>query len=112
MTARFGAPTAKCFFLRPNVQARNKMTLGYTDPSTGQFKVASSVQLRNIVRVNSDEATRKAAFEVSWAELQKTFGSGVNKQPCTRSDLITASFKAIVCRCCISNQSRMLTFQY
>lgn len=51
-------------------QARNKMKLGYTDPATGEFKVASSVQLRNIVRVNSDEATRKAAFEVSqWLEL-------------------------------------------
>ncbi|GLC57208.1 hypothetical protein PLESTB_001198900 [Pleodorina starrii] len=44
-------------------QARNQMALGYQDPVSGQFKAASSVQLRNLVRVSDDEATRKACFE-------------------------------------------------
>lgn len=35
------------------------MSLGYSDPSTGEFKKASSVQLRNTMRVADDEATRK-----------------------------------------------------
>ncbi|GIL49198.1 hypothetical protein Vafri_5347 [Volvox africanus] len=44
-------------------QSRNQMSLGYTDPATGEFKKSSSVQLRNLVRVSDDEATRKSCFE-------------------------------------------------
>lgn len=40
------------------------MTLGYTDPATGAFVKASSVSIRNTMRVSDDEATRKACFEV------------------------------------------------
>jgi hypothetical protein len=40
------------------------MALGYTDPKTGTFTKGSSVQLRNIMRVSDDEATRKACYEV------------------------------------------------
>lgn len=43
--------------------ARNKMKLGYTDPKTGTFTEASSVQLRTTMRVSEDEPTRKAAYE-------------------------------------------------
>ncbi|KXZ48820.1 hypothetical protein GPECTOR_25g405 [Gonium pectorale] len=44
-------------------KARNTMSLGYTDPATGTFHAASSVQLRNTMRVSDDEATRKACYE-------------------------------------------------
>lgn len=40
------------------------MSLGYTDPAKGAFTAASSVQLRNTMRVSDDEATRKACYEV------------------------------------------------
>lgn len=40
------------------------MALGYTNPATGEFVKASSVQLRNTMRVSDDEATRKACYEV------------------------------------------------
>eukprot|EP00195_Chlamydomonas_chlamydogama_P009741 CAMPEP_0202900574 /NCGR_PEP_ID=MMETSP1392-20130828/11915_1 /ASSEMBLY_ACC=CAM_ASM_000868 /TAXON_ID=225041 /ORGANISM="Chlamydomonas chlamydogama, Strain SAG 11-48b" /LENGTH=623 /DNA_ID=CAMNT_0049586991 /DNA_START=175 /DNA_END=2046 /DNA_ORIENTATION=- len=44
--------------------ARNEMALGYKDPKAGgEFKKASSVQLANTMRVNDDEATRKACYE-------------------------------------------------
>eukprot|EP01060_Flectonema_neradi_P012246 TRINITY_DN1912_c0_g1_i1.p1 TRINITY_DN1912_c0_g1~~TRINITY_DN1912_c0_g1_i1.p1 ORF type:complete len:649 (+),score=138.63 TRINITY_DN1912_c0_g1_i1:68-1948(+) len=42
---------------------RNKMKLGYTDPKTGEFKEASSVQLSTMMSTNDDEATRKACYE-------------------------------------------------
>ena len=44
-------------------QSRNKMSLGYNDPATGEFKKSSSVQLRNTMRVADDEATRRACYE-------------------------------------------------
>ncbi|GFR51274.1 hypothetical protein Agub_g13582 [Astrephomene gubernaculifera] len=44
-------------------QARNQMSLGYTDPASGTFRPASSVQLRNSLRVSDQEATRKACYE-------------------------------------------------
>eukprot|EP00891_Asterochloris_glomerata_P001220 jgi/Astpho2/1220/Aster-07071 len=44
-------------------QWRNKMQLGYKDPKSGEFRKASSVQLRNTMRTNPDEATRKACWE-------------------------------------------------
>ncbi|KAG2489329.1 hypothetical protein HYH03_012161 [Edaphochlamys debaryana] len=44
-------------------QSRNTMKLGYTDPSSGEHRAASSVQLRNTMRVADDEATRKACYE-------------------------------------------------
>jgi hypothetical protein len=43
--------------------ARGGMDLGYTDPHTGEFHKATTNELTNIKRVNSDEAVRKAAFE-------------------------------------------------
>ncbi|GBF88826.1 oligoendopeptidase f [Raphidocelis subcapitata] len=43
--------------------ARNKMALGLKDPSTGEFRAASSVQLRNLMRVEDAEPTRRAAFD-------------------------------------------------
>eukprot|EP00879_Flechtneria_rotunda_P031515 GHRR01034434.1.p1 GENE.GHRR01034434.1~~GHRR01034434.1.p1 ORF type:complete len:600 (+),score=162.71 GHRR01034434.1:561-2360(+) len=43
--------------------ARNTMKLGYTDPETGSFTPASSVQLRNLMRVADNEAVRKSAYE-------------------------------------------------
>ena len=46
-------------------QWRNKMQLGYKDPNSGELRKASSVQLRNTMRTNPDEATRKACWEVS-----------------------------------------------
>lgn len=46
-------------------QWRNKMQLGYKDPKSGEFRKASSVQLRNTMRTTPDEATRKACWEVS-----------------------------------------------
>lgn len=45
-------------------EARNELALGYNDPQAGgEFKKASSVQLRNTMRVSDDEATRKACYE-------------------------------------------------
>ncbi|GAX73907.1 hypothetical protein CEUSTIGMA_g1357.t1 [Chlamydomonas eustigma] len=45
-------------------ESRNQLALGYKDPQAdGEFKKCSSVQLRSIMRVNDDEATRKACFE-------------------------------------------------
>eukprot|EP00878_Enallax_costatus_P001069 GHUV01001206.1.p1 GENE.GHUV01001206.1~~GHUV01001206.1.p1 ORF type:complete len:671 (+),score=225.42 GHUV01001206.1:78-2090(+) len=44
-------------------QARNTMNLGYTDVESGSFKAASSVQLRNLMRVAEQEDTRKSAYE-------------------------------------------------
>ena len=38
--------------------ARNKMPLGYTNPTDGLFVKASSVQLRNLMRSSPDEAVR------------------------------------------------------
>ncbi|KAL3911245.1 MAG: hypothetical protein SGILL_007357 [Bacillariaceae sp.] len=44
--------------------ARNRMKLGYTTPGDeGKFVEMSSVGLRNVMSTNSDEATRKAAYE-------------------------------------------------
>jgi len=43
--------------------ARNTMTLGYKDPTTGEFVKASSVALRDKMRVVDDEAMRRACFE-------------------------------------------------
>ncbi|KAI8467008.1 MAG: hypothetical protein J3K34DRAFT_431916 [Monoraphidium minutum] len=43
--------------------ARNKMALGLKDPATGEIKPCSSVQLRNMMRVDDAEPTRKAAFD-------------------------------------------------
>ena len=40
------------------------MRLGYTVPGSAEFKAASSVQLRNTMRVDDDEAVRKACFQV------------------------------------------------
>ena len=45
-------------------QSRNQMSLGYTNPSTGKFMKASSVQLRNTMRTDSSEDVRKACWEV------------------------------------------------
>eukprot|EP00877_Chromochloris_zofingiensis_P006150 jgi/Chrzof1/1789/Cz10g21060.t1 len=42
---------------------RNKMNLGYTDPVSGEYKRASSVQLRTQLKANDNEAVRKAAYE-------------------------------------------------
>lgn len=43
-------------------QARNEMTLGYTDVN-GEFQDASSVGLRTTMTTNSEEAVRKSAYE-------------------------------------------------
>lgn len=43
--------------------ARNTMALGYKDPVDGAFKPASSVQLRDTMRISDDEPTRKACYE-------------------------------------------------
>lgn len=43
--------------------ARGTMTLGYTDPDTGEFHTASSVKLALMMRVDHDERRRKAAFD-------------------------------------------------
>lgn len=43
--------------------ARNKMNLGYTDPKTGEHVSATSNLLANMMRVEMDEAMRKAAYE-------------------------------------------------
>lgn len=40
------------------------MNLGYTDPVSGEYKRASSVQLRTQLKANDNEAVRKAAYEV------------------------------------------------
>jgi hypothetical protein len=42
---------------------RNSMPLGYTDPETGEFKRASSVQLRNTMRTADSEPLRRACLE-------------------------------------------------
>ena len=42
---------------------RGKMPLGYTDPATGEFHSASSVQLRTLMRTEGSEAVRKACYE-------------------------------------------------
>ena len=42
---------------------RSEMKLGYTDPKTGEFVSASSVELSIKIRTHTDEATRKACFE-------------------------------------------------
>ncbi|KIY99642.1 peptidase M3A and M3B thimet/oligopeptidase F, partial [Monoraphidium neglectum] len=44
-------------------QERNKMALGIKDPATGEFKACSSVQLRNMMRVDDAEPSRRAAFD-------------------------------------------------
>lgn len=44
--------------------ARNAMSLGYTDPASGTFTKASSVQLRNMMRTEDSEDVRKACYEV------------------------------------------------
>ncbi|KAI8846674.1 metalloendopeptidase [Chytridium lagenaria] len=44
-------------------QARNKMQLGYVDPVTKEYKSASSVQLRNLMRTSPNEELRKACYE-------------------------------------------------
>lgn len=44
-------------------QKRNQMKSGYTDPTTGQFTECTSVALRQKIRNDADEATRKAAYE-------------------------------------------------
>ena len=46
-------------------QWRNQMALGYSNPKTGQFEKASSVQLRNTMRTDASEDVRKACWEVS-----------------------------------------------
>ena len=40
------------------------MKLGWTDPVTGAFNKASSVQLANSIKTSDDEARRKACWEV------------------------------------------------
>ena len=57
-------------------QSRNKMNLGYTDQSSGEFKRASSVQLRNTMRTNDNEATRKACYEVSYLKAKAALCRG------------------------------------
>lgn len=42
---------------------RNRMDLGYTDPESGTFIKASSVQLRNSMRSSDSEPLRKACLE-------------------------------------------------
>ena len=44
---------------------RNQMALGYTNPQSGKFEKASSVQLRNTMRTDASEDVRKACWEVS-----------------------------------------------
>ncbi len=44
-------------------QARSKMKLGFTDPSTGQWEDASSNRLALLMRNDPDARRRKAAFE-------------------------------------------------
>lgn len=43
--------------------ARGGMKLGYTDPKSGDFIIASSVQLRNKMDVEDEEELRKACYE-------------------------------------------------
>ena len=43
-------------------QSRNKMTLGYTNPTDGSFVSMSSVQLRNTMRTADNEDLRLACF--------------------------------------------------
>ncbi|RMZ53669.1 hypothetical protein APUTEX25_003203 [Auxenochlorella protothecoides] len=42
---------------------RNRMRLGTTDPATGEFRPASSVQLRNAMRMSGEESARRAAYD-------------------------------------------------
>jgi len=44
-------------------KARNEMSLGYTDASTGEFHKASSVGLRTLMRTSAEESIRKSAYE-------------------------------------------------
>ena len=44
-------------------RARGGMDLGYTDPATGEFRRASSVELALMIQNNPDEAVRRAAWE-------------------------------------------------
>ncbi len=44
-------------------QARTTMALGYTNPNTGVFERASSVQLSLLMKTSPDERVRKAAYE-------------------------------------------------
>jgi predicted house-cleaning noncanonical NTP pyrophosphatase (MazG superfamily) len=44
-------------------KARNELTLGYTDASTGEFHKASSVGLRSLMRTSAEESIRKSAYE-------------------------------------------------
>lgn len=44
---------------------RNQMALGYTNPQSGKFEKASSVQLRNTMRTDASEEVRNACWEVS-----------------------------------------------
>ncbi|KAL6766302.1 hypothetical protein ACKKBG_A35470 [Auxenochlorella protothecoides x Auxenochlorella symbiontica] len=42
---------------------RNRMRLGTTDPATGEFRPASSVQLRNAMKMSGEESARRAAYD-------------------------------------------------
>ncbi|KAJ3111647.1 hypothetical protein HK100_002621 [Physocladia obscura] len=42
---------------------RRAMKLGYTDPVSGNFVEASTVQIRSIMRTSSNEAVRKSCYE-------------------------------------------------
>ena len=44
---------------------RGSMKLGWTDPATGVFNKASSVQLSNSIKTSDEEAKRKACWEVT-----------------------------------------------
>ncbi len=44
-------------------RARGSMKLGYVDPSTGDFRAASSVFLGNALRSDPDDRRRRAAFD-------------------------------------------------
>eukprot|EP01062_Namystynia_karyoxenos_P061548 TRINITY_DN538_c0_g2_i1.p1 TRINITY_DN538_c0_g2~~TRINITY_DN538_c0_g2_i1.p1 ORF type:complete len:649 (+),score=207.80 TRINITY_DN538_c0_g2_i1:75-1949(+) len=44
------------------MEYRDRMKLGYTDPTTGEFQRASSVQLRTKMMTSDDESVRKAAL--------------------------------------------------
>lgn len=68
-------------YVSPRLQDhhRSTMALGYTDPATGEFKKASSVQLRTNMRVNDDEAVRKACFEGAMAANQCKHGPDVSQ---------------------------------
>jgi Zn-dependent oligopeptidase len=44
-------------------QERGSMRLGWSDPASGDFVPASSVQLRTLMRTSPDEGVRRAAYE-------------------------------------------------